>query len=136
MKLPVFTIGMLGGACRPGADEAASLFERGKEYTLAEVIEAGASLKNVLWLLKKRAGEDEVTWAFLRAWAASCGCQKAAKLKTPDECLMAVKDGIRERKRAEGIRKGSWSWAYDRLYELAGVKGKQDGAGKMAADDR
>lgn len=130
---PKFTVGMLGGACKQGALEAARLFKRNKQYTPADIIEAGASPANIVWLLLRRSQEDQDALDLMKAWArqacTSAGI-KPRKLKTGDDCFAAVKDAMRARNRANGGSRGGKQWAFDQLRSLAeSLKGNDHGTG-------
>lgn len=120
--LPKFSIGMLGGACERGGTEAGKLFERGKHYTIAETIAAGASPENVVWLLIRRAGEDKKALEFMQAWARRVCVEhdvSAGRMTTGEACFEAVKQAMRTRKRALGTSRGVRNWAYGHLVALA-----------------
>lgn len=126
MRQPVFTIGMLGGACEPGAVEAARLFDRGNEYTIAEVIEAGATIENVIWLLAKRADEDPAALEFMRAWVTRCAREHDAKCKRPmsaRQCAGALREAMRTRRRAVGNSRGLKEWTHTVLLQMLEAKG-------------
>lgn len=122
MTTPKFSIGMLGGACEGGAKQAAGLFKRGKHYSIAETIEAGASPENVVWLLIRRSTEDPAALAFMQAWARRACREYGARfgrLTTAEACFDAVKDAMRARKKALGSSRGGKEWAYSHLVALA-----------------
>lgn len=130
MMKPRFTIGMLGGACEAGAEEAGRLFHRGRHYTVQDTIDAGASPQNVVWLLMRRSKECGETLDFMKAWARSAceaaGIKPKRKIKTGEDAFAVVKDAMRARNKAAGSSRGGKAWAYDQLRALAAAEGKDD----------
>lgn len=119
---PKFSIGMLGGACERGATEAAKLFKRGKNYSIAETVNAGASPEHIVWLLIRRSNEDKKALEFMQAWARRVCAEHGVspgRVMSGEAAFEAVKNAMRARKRALGTSRGVRNWAYGHLVTLA-----------------
>lgn len=86
-----------GMPCTPGLEEARALFVPGRRYTLREVMDAGLSRVNVLWLLTAVAERDRDAFARLRQWVLDLGGEPGATVRA---CFDAANASRVERVRA------------------------------------
>ena len=58
-------------------------------------------MKNVIWLLKKRAEEDQTAMAFMKAWASNCAREHGVESRSitfGDDCFLVIRQGMRKRR--------------------------------------
>lgn len=104
--------GRAAGACSPGFAQAQSVLQPGRDYTAIELLEAGLTVDNLIWLIGTLSPTNPDCLAVLQRWARNCG---ASSDLTSQECADFVAASVRDKARELKSCRQARAWTYEQF---------------------